>query len=87
MRPDFGCRLWEHLFDPIDAGTLGLVESAVRSALARWEPRIDVVDVATTADTRHGCIEIDIRYRLRATNDERNLVYPFYVIPREEPVP
>ena len=27
---------------------------------------------------------IDIRYRIRATNDERNLVYPFYTIPGEE---
>jgi uncharacterized protein len=27
---------------------------------------------------------IDIRYRVRATNDERNLVYPFYTIPGEE---
>jgi hypothetical protein len=27
---------------------------------------------------------VDIRYRIRATNDERNLVYPFYTIPGEE---
>ena len=27
---------------------------------------------------------IDITYQLRATNDIRNLVYPFYVIPAEE---
>jgi phage baseplate assembly protein W len=27
---------------------------------------------------------IDIRYQSRATNDERNLVYPFYSIPGEE---
>ncbi len=26
---------------------------------------------------------IDITYQLRATNDVRNLVYPFYVIPAE----
>jgi hypothetical protein len=27
---------------------------------------------------------IRILYRTRATNDRRNLVYPFYVIPHEE---
>ena len=27
---------------------------------------------------------IDITYRVRATNDMRNLVYPFYLIPAEE---
>ena len=29
-------------------------------------------------------VVIDIAYRLRATNDLRNLVYPFYLIPAEE---
>jgi hypothetical protein len=27
---------------------------------------------------------VRIGYRIRATNSERNLVYPFYIIPREE---
>jgi hypothetical protein len=27
---------------------------------------------------------VRIGYRVRATNTERNLVYPFYIIPREE---
>ena len=31
-----------------------------------------------------GLLTIDIRYQVRATNTERNLVYPFYVIPAEE---
>ena len=33
-----------------------------------------------------GELLINIGYRLRATNDVRNLVYPFYVIPAEERV-
>ena len=28
-----------------------------------------------------GMLYIDIRYRIRGTNDPRNLVFPFYVIP------
>ena len=31
-----------------------------------------------------GVIEVIIGYRIRATNEEHNLVYPFYVIPAEE---
>jgi len=31
-----------------------------------------------------GLVRILIRYRVKATNDRRNLVYPFYVIPRED---
>jgi hypothetical protein len=29
-------------------------------------------------------VRIAVSYTVRATNDRRNLVYPFYVIPREE---
>ena len=29
-------------------------------------------------------ITISIGYRVKVTNDRRNLVYPFYVIPHEE---
>jgi phage baseplate assembly protein W len=83
MRPTFGCALWEQVFAPLNAGTLGLVEKAVSDALARWEPRIDVEDVTAIPEPEQGRIVIEIRYLLRQTNDRRNLVYPFYVIPRE----
>jgi hypothetical protein len=29
-------------------------------------------------------VTITIGYRVKATNDRRNLVFPFYVIPHEE---
>jgi uncharacterized protein len=85
MRPDFGCRIWELLFEPINANTLGLMSVAVREALGRWEPRITVDEVIVEPDTRdEGAVLIRISYVVRTTNDRRNLVFPFYVIPREE---
>ena len=87
MRPEFGCSLWEHVFDPMDAGTVSLVEKSVRTALERWEPRIDVLDVIATPEPDAGRLLIRITYLLRATNDQRNLVYPFYVIPGEDTGP
>jgi len=83
MRPDFGCAMWDQVFAPINANTLGLIEHDVREALARWEPRITVESVTATAAQTDGIIHIDIAYRIRATNDHRNLVHPFYVIPGE----
>ena len=86
MRPQFGCRIWDLLFEPVNANLLGLIAEAVRDALAQWEPRVEVEDVAPVQDADDGgLVRIAIRYRVRATNDRRNLVYPFYVIPREEP--
>jgi uncharacterized protein len=87
MRPDFGCAMWELLFAPLTAGTLGLVEQAAREALDRWEPRIAVESVIATGDQASGTVAITIGYRIRSTNDIRNLVFPFYTIPTEEPAP
>ena len=54
----------------------------VTSALRRWEPRVDVEDVIVSFDARDpSVLYIDIRYVIRRTNDRRNLVFPFYVIP------
>lgn len=85
MRPAFGCKIWELLFEPVNANTLGLMSQAVRESIAQWEPRVEVEDVTTIVDAKEASlVHIHIRYRMRTTNDRRNLVYPFYTIPREE---
>ncbi len=85
MRPQFGCAIWDLLFEPVNANTMGLMAVAVREALGQWEPRVEVIDVAIVPDaTTDGRVHIEIDYRIKATNDRRNLVYPFYVIPIEE---
>ena len=84
MRPRFGCRIWELLFEPINANTMGLMSVAVRDALGQWEPRITVDDVVVSPeDADKGQVHIQIAYTVKTTNDRRNLVYPFYVIPIE----
>jgi phage baseplate assembly protein W len=85
MRPEFGCRIHEHVFAPVDASTAGLIAYAVRSALLRWEPRIDVREVDVSgAEDGETTLYIDVHYSIRGTNDPRNLVFPFYVIPAAE---
>src|SRR5687767_5473519 len=85
MRPEFGCPIHEHIFASTDATTAGLIAFEVRNALRRWEPRIEVVDVVVTpADDQPSLLYIDVSYEIRSTNDRRNLVFPFYVIPDEE---
>src|SRR5689334_23537377 len=77
MRPQFGCRIWDLMFEPVNANLLGLISQAVRDALAQWEPRIEVEDVTPVQDAESsGTVQITIAYRVRATNDRRNLVYP-----------
>jgi len=84
MRPEFGCRVHDHVFAPINAATAGAIAHDVRYALELWEPRIDVQDVLVSFDRADvGTLYIDIHYAIRGINDPRNLVFPFYVIPEE----
>jgi len=86
MRPEFGCAVHDLVFAPADAGTAGQIAYEVRIALERWEPRITLTDVVVGFDEAdRGTLLIDIHYTLRGTNDPRNLVFPFYVIPPHEP--
>lgn len=84
MRPMFGCGIHDLVFAPNDPTTAGLVHSQVLEALGWWEPRIVVqsVDVQSSRD-EDGLLLIDVRYTIKATNADRNLVYPFYLIPGE----
>jgi uncharacterized protein len=85
MRPDFGCGIHDLVFAPADATTAGRIAYEVRLSLARWEPRIEVVDVDVSLDdVDPATMYIDIRYSVAGSNDPRNLVFPFYVIPSEE---
>jgi phage baseplate assembly protein W len=85
MRPEFGCRIHELVFEPLNANTLGLMKHAVRQAVTQWEPRITVEDVDAQADADvPGLVHLRLGYRVRATNDRRNLVHPFYLIPHED---
>jgi len=80
MRPEFGCRVHELVFAPNNASTRGLVRHHVEEALGWWEPRIEVTEVDVRADARDTSrLLIDIKYRVKATSDERSLVYPFYL--------
>jgi Bacteriophage baseplate protein W len=79
MRPRFGCNLRSLAFAPNNVATANLARYYVAEGLAQSEPRIEVVDVAVANDTAGGALLIDISYRLRTTQDIRNLVYPFYL--------
>lgn len=85
MRPAFGCRIHELLFAPINSSTMTAAVHYVREALAYWEPRIELLDVQATPDPNQpACLLLYVNYTIKATHDERALVYPFYSIPDED---
>ncbi len=88
MRPEFGCDLHDLVFDTIDAAMVGRMDMAIRAALDRWEPRIEIEQIEfDLSRSAHGELVVTITYRVRSSNSRRNLVYPFYVIPDDEEAP
>lgn len=84
MRPEFGCRIHEHVFGPANSSTAGQAAHDVREAIERWEPRVELLDVSVHYDhNAPGTLFLDVSYTIRGDNSPRNLVFPFYVIPDE----
>lgn len=80
MRPAFGCGIHDHAFTTVNATTMNLIETDVEEALVNWEPRIEVQSVeADPSELEGGRLPIRVDYRVRNSNNEYNLVYPFYL--------
>ncbi len=80
MRPEFGCEVHDLVFAPNNSNTHGLVIYYVKEALAKWEPRIQALNVDASIDLDEPSrLNAKIEYQVIATNNVYNLVYPFYL--------
>ncbi|MDB9337668.1 MULTISPECIES: GPW/gp25 family protein [Cyanophyceae] len=79
-RPNFGSRLSELAFAPLNTDTLLRIRLYVLEALEVWEPRIIVDEVLTEADPVRGKVNIIINYSLKDYADIHSFVYPFYLL-------
>jgi uncharacterized protein len=68
MRPEYGSYLHRLVFAPNDQTTAGLAIHYVRSALTRWEPRVEIVALDAEADPDlPERLNISLTYRVRAS--------------------
>ncbi|MCB2179897.1 GPW/gp25 family protein [bacterium] len=79
MRPTFGCRAHELLFEPRNATTFGLLQDYVEEALKMWEPRIQVNQIIISNEESPSALLAEIEYEIKATHDPRSIIYPFYI--------
>jgi uncharacterized protein len=77
MRPTFGCNLKSLVFAPNNEATANLARYYVEEGLSQWEPRIDVLEVLVENDNQNGLLNIEIHYRLHATQEIRSTTVPF----------
>jgi phage baseplate assembly protein W len=83
-RPNFGSRLSELVFEPMNVQTLMLIRLYVEQALEMWEPRIILKEVLADPDPIRGRVDIEIVYQPKNSLDTRSLVYPFYLALEEK---
>jgi phage baseplate assembly protein W len=79
MRPDFGCGIHDLVFAAVSTQLITRLRREVEDALRTYEARIEVLRVAVgTRALGVGRLDVEIDYRVRATNQTGNYVYPFY---------
>jgi uncharacterized protein len=79
MRPGFGAGVHDYVFSNNSDVIRTQVSTAVKEALLKWEPRIDLQNVNAQEGDQASKVLISIDYRIRTTNELFNLVYPLYV--------
>ena len=69
MRSDFGSNLGAMVFQPGSDQNLRSIEREVSGAIARFEPRVEVLSVTAEADAKDATqITVSLAYRVRRTN-------------------
>ncbi|HUA45469.1 MAG TPA: GPW/gp25 family protein [Solirubrobacteraceae bacterium] len=80
QRPDFGCGMHDLVFAVNDTAAAARISDEIRTALIKFEPRIDVLSVVVSSPPgQPTTLLVEITYRVRTTNNVFNLVYPFYL--------
>ena len=80
MRPDFGCRLAELVFQQNDVVLKALAKQYIVDAIRRWEKRVRITRVEfgrSPLETDRNRFQIRITYQVIGRQVEGNLVYPF----------
>lgn len=92
MHPNYGCRLHDLVFEPMNSETEAEIEVAISRAILFFEPRIKLG--AVTVDVRaalEGHLAVTLNYTVVETNERHNMVFPFYLtegtLVSQKPVP
>ena len=71
-RPNFGSRLSELVFAPMNTQTLLLIRLYIQEALEMWEPRIVIDGIYAEPDPLKGRVDVTIQYHPKDSHDYRS---------------
>lgn len=70
MNPEFGCNVWQYLFDPISDSTAIGIRLEIKRALSRWEPRIDLTQVIVEPYPDTNAYYVTVEYKILSVGRE-----------------
>jgi uncharacterized protein len=78
--PDFGCKVHEIIWRPLNESTIFLIKEAIEAAVIKYEPRIKIEEIHVDTDEIEGTIFVHLDYTVTKVNVRTNIVYPYYKI-------
>lgn len=79
MRPKWGASPANLLFESLSVTSAALMIEDIRKAIRQEERRVEVITIDMTPQIEEGRLDLEIEYRVKATNSRYNLVYPYYI--------
>ncbi len=74
MREEFGCGLRQYLFAPNTVTTRQSIQQSIEQAVALWEPRVSIDDVAVNPDPDDPRrVNINVQFRIVATQGANSI--------------
>jgi len=79
MLEDYGAAMSQLMFEPLDTRLSAYMESLIKDAITRHEPRVQLEKVKLTPYPEEGKIDIAVEYMVVTTNTRYNNVFPYYL--------
>ncbi|MFN8395498.1 MAG: GPW/gp25 family protein [Bacteroidia bacterium] len=79
LAPVYGANMQDMVFTPMDRTTQTIMKSRLVDRIHLNEPRVVAEDVRFEQDQIEGSLIVHLTYRVIATNNRYNLVYPYYL--------
>jgi len=67
MNPEFGSRMRDFLFEPMNIITVERMELEIRRALTQWEDRVNIIQIKVKDDLDNNYYDITVMYKIKTT--------------------
>ena len=69
FNPDYGSNIRSYLFEPLDYGTAAQIDLSIKNTIAKFEPRIRVIDMQTYPNYDNNSFDVDMTYKIIGSDE------------------